>query len=61
MPESGGDQDDQRRAKRALGANKGHWEFRSFTKGPNIAFGDTTDAERLRKKSIKGLINKKKA
>ena len=52
MPESGGDQDDQRRAEKALGANKGHREFRSFTKGPNSAFGDTKDTERLRKKRV---------
>ena len=53
MQESGDDQDDQRRAEKAPGANKGHWKFRSFTKGPNSAFGDTKDTERLRKKTLR--------
>eukprot|EP00116_Pleurobrachia_bachei_P007732 sb/3467994/ len=48
--ESRCDQDDQRWVEKALGANKGHWEFRSFTRGPILAFGDTKDAERLREK-----------
>ena len=58
MQESGDDQDDQRRAEKAPGANKGHWKFRSFTKGPNSAFGDTKDTERLRKKKTSTLKNK---
>eukprot|EP00116_Pleurobrachia_bachei_P019018 sb/3479280/ len=44
------------RAEKAPGASKGHWEFRSFTKGPNIAFGDTKDPERLREKKSIGKL-----
>ena len=43
IPESRCDQNDHRRAEKVLGANKGHWEFRSFMEGPKLAFGDTKD------------------
>ena len=60
IPESRCDQNDHRRAEKVLGANKGHWEFRSFMEGPKLAFGDTKDAEssrpleRSREKGKKG-------
>ena len=45
-----------RRAEKVLGANKGHWEFRSFIEGSKLAFGDTKDAERSREKKSKGGV-----